>query len=1510
VPASTVCVPCTECVPAVTFDYPDSCPGGGSTDRQCTECTICEDAFDAERCVALCSCDLCRAGWSTESNTYCPGCSAEQVVGVANGLRAQEDPAQFDPRAVYSMYSMAASGESAAVTHAGGIPVVVSAMNSVHAGHQTKLYGMLALGKLAQHSARTRESLLSAGGIEATIAAMGSAPTTHDFQHWGCNVLHLIVQDSGIAREKVFESGGIDTIVEAMHAFPEDWHVQRNGCSVLGRMAVHSIATRATVVSAGGVTAINEAIQAFPDDRFCDSARASLDPCILEGTDDDVRGISCRDARESIFFHDQAQIIEGSVLAMQTSEDEHIQELGCYALLYLATSGESSRASIVEAGGVGAAIELMQMSPTEYTWPSAIEPDLASMSQQSLQYTCTLAQDVLPNMCSGVADCTGHGACMGGVCFCEDAYDGSRCEKDRTCRTPPLSPECTEPHPATMCALSACKADDDRALMALPYAREALHSLSFPYCFGCECIATHNMCSELRNAPQPNLRLPGLDMACGCSCGAQIPLEVRTCVAAALPEPDAQPMWTDRHPSEFKTPAEEYNVTQLVCDAGLDVLVERTAEWLDLATDYQMQTAEDKAGVIAHQVCVEQRFSEMKCFGAFENQTIDAQTLLALKSDLSQLHQQACVMAENIANGYSIDNMLSSTDVGSLSFHIYTETLQNLIVSLGRKKQEIDGLDLQTGLNDLIAAGYGGDTANAEDEGNIWQQKANAAEERREAYKDQIQDISQAIDGLMAKMGVQSNALIQAANDEMWRVQESLQCALDAENPRPRVTACDYVIDAAKAATGRTCPHTGGPPRPICDESDRLMFSPPLQPSSCATSPPLANGCDFSMAGIQVALQTAAGTDFGELSNLDDLDACCEEHALCYSQCGTTQLFCDQEMRYCMRARFTSSIHAVSAARVLDKSTGAVVKSLAHQRSSCSRFVEAQELSVFGGIDAQCRNADEHRGCISSCHQDRSCMDEAIHLCHTVAHVAGVVSSVSGRVSNRLGPVPLPGPAGVIQAGLSAVETAADVVKDVAEAAACALAVAEEVEAARDENPESQSSEELQRQFRDLNTKKEATKQMVGTVAELASLSTRLLTDPEIDPASIARIDMSFMKLDLLTDDALSRMLSAAIPADQLSAGDYSYEGDIPQLTILIRSKLDQTRAYYEATLDKRANEQQRDLLRRRADRALRLVNQTNHQSQRNFVDRSFLHAELRAGCHVAVQYLIQAVRAYEYYFLDDYPGRQELIDNVRSRYLDGIEYFDRVSTALDDLEDQFTRKLEDSNNCGSEVWSRTTFNLADLPAAKQRFVETGNIKLTIQMPNITQFWQVQFSDVQVYLLGFPDLLQESTASRHPNLAIRLGKAGTSDFLDAAGKVRRFTHDVTDPIIQFEYGTLDCRATRQLAGDRFGTCDGGTFISPSPYGTWEVQVPAGAVANTNPVLSTEQVYSRLSEVTAVRFQFKLKSLPLSDSTASDYLAQIDGGRPVYFTSSGDPPGGEGSLGYVYPGLDASSPSCR
>ena len=170
------------------------------------------------------------------------------------------------------------------------------------------------------------------------------------------------------------------------------------------------------------------------------------------------------------------------------------------------------------------------------------------------------------------------------------------------------------------------------------------------------------------------------------------------------------------------TPAEEYPSNRAVCVAGLAAVTERTATWLALAADYQMQAAEGNAGVIATQLCLERRYDSLECLGgspdgspggstsgaceddpawsstltymcptytdgvrssnhAYCAEDADASGRLAVDacpvacgvcspqdasspaSILTDLHDQACALSETIGKqGHSIDSLLATAE--------------------------------------------------------------------------------------------------------------------------------------------------------------------------------------------------------------------------------------------------------------------------------------------------------------------------------------------------------------------------------------------------------------------------------------------------------------------------------------------------------------------------------------------------------------------------------------------------------------------------------------------------------------------------------------------------------------------------------------------------------------------------------------------------------------------------------------------------------------------------------
>ena len=165
--------------------------------------------------------------------------------------------------------------------------------------------------------------------------------------------------------------------------------------------------------------------------------------------------------------------------------------------------------------------------------------------------------------------------------------------------------------------------------------------------------------------------------------------------------------------------------------------------------------------------------------------------------------------------------------------------------------------------------------------------------------------------------------------------------------------------------------------------------------------------------------------------------------------------------------------------------------------------------------------------------------------------------------------------------------------------------------------------QQMQQQLAGLQDKLTAAKKLISTVSSLAALNTQLLAPDDIDPAALAKLDMSFLDLDLLNDQVLVDAFGSA-----LGANAATYETEVRQVVTLIRSKLEQTRAYYQAALSKVSNEQQRDLLGRRADRASQLVARTQDTAIQLAITQDFMDAKLRAYAHVGLQYVIQEVRA------------------------------------------------------------------------------------------------------------------------------------------------------------------------------------------------------------------------------------------------------------------------------------------
>ena len=73
-----------------------------------------------------------------------------------------------------------------------------------------------------------------------------------------------------------------------------------------------------------------------------------------------------------------------------------------------------------------------------------------------------------------------------------------------------------------------------------------------------------------------------------------------------------------------------------------------------------MQAAEGNAGVIATQLCLERSFGDLSCL---DHEAGDTR--------LSELHDQACSLANDLGMGRTLSSVLQSSEVPPLSFDQY-----------------------------------------------------------------------------------------------------------------------------------------------------------------------------------------------------------------------------------------------------------------------------------------------------------------------------------------------------------------------------------------------------------------------------------------------------------------------------------------------------------------------------------------------------------------------------------------------------------------------------------------------------------------------------------------------------------------------------------------------------------------------------------------------------------------------------------------------------------------------
>eukprot|EP01043_Picozoa_sp_COSAG02_P062107 COSAG02_NODE_8490_length_2552_cov_1.863025_1_plen_685_part_10 len=684
-----------------------------------------------------------------------------------------------------------------------------------------------------------------------------------------------------------------------------------------------------------------------------------------------------------------------------------------------------------------------------------------------------------------------------------------------------------------MCAIPASDPDDDAALLALPHSEQFLGRLSYKFCLDCACLADHNLCDELRPG------LPGLDETCGTSCAKPRSLEQRGCVSASLPTP----AWPENGDGQgygdgqaLGTPADEYPSVRDACQAGTRTIADRTAGWLALAADYLMQAAEGNAGVIATQICLERRYVTLTC-------------LEDPAASLTDLHDQACALVESLRTGYKVDRLLSTTDVPPLSLGTYHTTFTTLSSYLGTVQNRHDSLQISSDFLRALSAEVAKDSADAADEAGVWQAKADADQSRMDVYRTQIQGIDATLQQTLQTMQVDGPALLQSTTDQIDAARADFHSAANGENlalqpaERGLLEAQQANLQSKQAEIQQQL----GTHRRLQDDGEhqqllhrltavahllawvrqRLQDLPsstvPTNQSTCPAScdgatPPSSNGCGNDFTGsfhswAMQALQDVTGC-YSVPYLMDDMQPCCDAHDICYGTCGVTQAFCDEQLHECVQSQAV-----LPACQTTVDTTDLTVQLL-----GCSHFTAAQEESVA----QQCRSKDADQGCVNSCSDPHACIQTAEHVCDTVGALAGaiVASPVGNAACTGIDVVAgFVGAPGLCHEALAGVQT-------VASAASYGLSKIDEAwdtvsswlgrrlqESCGSLDPT--SCQQMQQQLTQLQGKLQAAKRLISTVSSLAALNTQLLGPDNIDPAALAKLDMSFLDLDMLNDQVL-----------------------------------------------------------------------------------------------------------------------------------------------------------------------------------------------------------------------------------------------------------------------------------------------------------------------------------------------------------------------------------------------------
>eukprot|EP01046_Picozoa_sp_COSAG06_P019400 COSAG06_NODE_1382_length_9623_cov_4.820559_5_plen_1213_part_00 len=212
--------------------------------------------------------------------------------------------------------------------------------------------------------------------------------------------------------------------------------------------------------------------------------------------------------------------------------------------------------------------------------------------------------------------------------------------------------------------------------------------------------------------------------------------------------------------SSPSTPCDELPTVAHVCErAGVAAsgstpsLYDRATEWLDLAHDYIMQTANDNAAVITRQLCDEDGFESTLCIVISSTE----------RKSLRNVTRQACVLADHLEKRTSLGSILDTNQLQPLQYsqydQLFTQFTSNMQVELLQQMTQDQALEIMT--TTLRTSAKDTDVMSS-----IALQRQQNDELMVSSYRDAIAHVQERISNAQTAVGVSEESLGQKIRTE------------------------------------------------------------------------------------------------------------------------------------------------------------------------------------------------------------------------------------------------------------------------------------------------------------------------------------------------------------------------------------------------------------------------------------------------------------------------------------------------------------------------------------------------------------------------------------------------------------------------------------------------------------------------------------------------------------------------------------------------------------------------